>query len=406
MRVKACLPLVATVVAGSVFAGAPAVAQSITTQSPAYVLTGNGEDLGGGVALIMGGTGIPQPTVPFMEAIENLFLKPHGFDGQLYSQFGPENVSPTSSAVGLQHLENSIATLLNGDTLEGVDPFTVDKDHPIVVFGYSQSGGIAAKLVEWLEENNISNELVRIVTIGSMAAARVDDLGAYHTDVYNYEYDSVGVKPIYNNPLAELNSTLGFIYGHSIYASATPEQIENAVELSVGDPDSLTTFHMIENDLLPLLAPVQLIPILGMPLYELLEPATRILVNLGYGSLEHGWPPGNIDEVTPSDSFLPPNIEFGDLLEALGKAILEGIGNSFMSWLDPETYHIYGLNDHPSLLGIINEGYLAGYLDTPTPSLDAALAGLSDFLAAFTDQTVWEMPEVVPLDPIDVDPGV
>lgn len=406
MRVKACLPLVATVVAGSVFAGAPAVAQSITTQSPAYVLTGNGEDLGGGIALIMGGTGIPQPTEPFMEAISDLFLKPHGFTGDLYSQWGPENRSATSSSVGLAELQNSIATLLNGDKLEGYeDSPAVSAENPIVVFGYSQSGGIASRLVEWLEDNNVSNELVRIVTIGSMAAARVD-LGAYHTDVYNYEYDSVGVKPIYNNPLAELNSSLGFIYGHSIYASATPEQIENAVELSVGDPDSLTTFHMIENDLLPLLAPVQLIPILGMPLYELLEPATRVLVNLGYGSLEHGWPPGNIDEVTPSDSFLPPNIEFGDLLEALGKAVLEGIGNSFMSWLDPETYHIYGLNDHPSLLGIINEGYLAGYLDSPTPTLEESLTGLSAFLAAFQDTTEYEMPEPVELLPIDIDADV
>ncbi|CAJ1495534.1 PE-PPE domain-containing protein [[Mycobacterium] kokjensenii] len=341
-----------------------------------------------------------------MEAISDLFLKPHGFTGDLYSQWGPENRSATSSSVGLAELQNSIATLLNGDKLEGYeDSPAVSAENPIVVFGYSQSGGIASRLVEWLEDNNVSNELVRIVTIGSMAAARVD-LGAYHTDVYNYEYDSVGVKPIYNNPLAELNSSLGFIYGHSIYASATPEQIENAVELSVGDPDSLTTFHMIENDLLPLLAPVQLIPILGMPLYELLEPATRVLVNLGYGSLEHGWPPGNIDEVTPSDSFLPPNIEFGDLLEALGKAVLEGIGNSFMSWLDPETYHIYGLNDHPSLLGIINEGYLAGYLDSPTPTLEESLTGLSAFLAAFQDTTEYEMPEPVELLPIDIDADV
>lgn len=388
MRVTACLPLVAAVVAGSVFAGAPIVAPSVHAQSPAYALTGNGTDLGGGVALIMGGTGIPQPPQAYLDAVNELFLKPHGFTGELVSQWGPENVSPTSSAVGLAELQNSIAERLNAGE--------VSADNPIVVFGYSQSGGIAANLVEWLQDNDISNELVRIVTIGSMAAARVD-LDGYYTDVYNYEYDPVGIKPIYANPLSELNSALGFIYGHSVYLSATPEQIANAIELPVGDPDSLTSFYMIPNDLLPLLAPLQLIPILGMPLYELLEPVTRILVNLGYGSLEHGWPPGDIDNLPAGEGFLPPNIELGDLLEALGKATFDGIGNFFSSWFDPETYHIYGLNDHPSLLGIINEGYLAGYLDSPTPSLEEALTGLWNFLQAFTDTTPYDMP-----DPVDL----
>lgn len=388
MRVNACLPLVATVAAASVFAGAPVVSPLAHVQSPAFSLTGNGTSLGDGVALIMGGTGIPQPTPAFMAAIDELFLKPHGFTGDLYSQFGPENVSSTSSAVGLRYLENSIAERLNAGT--------VDAEHPIVVFGYSQSGGIAANLVAWLQENEVSNDLVRIVTIGSMSAARVD-LDGYHTDVYNYEYDPVGVKPIYDNPLSQLNSALGFIYGHSVYASATPEEIANAIELPVSDPDSLTTFHMMPLEILPLLAPLQLLPIIGMPLYELLEPVTRILVNLGYGSIDHGWPPGDIDQLPAGGGLLPPNIDFGDLVTALGKAALDGISNSISSWFDPETYHIYGLNDHPSLLPIINEGYLAGYLDSPTPTLDEALTGLSAFLAAFTNQDVFPMP-----DPIDI----
>ena len=46
---------------------------------------------------------------------------------------------------------------------------------------------------------------------------------------------------------------------------------------------------MIPNDNLPLLEPLLLIPGIGQPLYDLLEPDTRILVNLGYGSITEGW---------------------------------------------------------------------------------------------------------------------
>lgn len=387
MRAHSCLPLVASVAAASVFAGAPMVSPAAGMQAPAFSLTGNGTSLGDGVAFIMGGTGIPEPPQSYVDAVDDLFLAPHGFTGDLVSLATPENVSDTSSAVGLRILENAVAERLNsGD---------VDADHPIVVFGYSQSAGMSVGLMHWLADNDVSDELVRFVLIGPTGAGHVPtDL--YHTDVYSYEYDPVAFKPTYFNPLADLNSTLGFIYGHSVYLSATPEQLANAIELPTSDADALTTFHMLPSEILPLLAPLQLIPILGMPLYELLEPVTRILVNLGYGSIEHGWPPGDVD-VAPGSGFFPPNIDSGDLLTALGKAAFDGVSNSIASWFDPGTYHIYSLQDNPSLLGLVNEGYLAGYLDSPHPPLDEALTGLMNFLGAFTDTTVHAMPDPVEL---------
>lgn len=388
MRVNPCLPLVASVAAAGVFAGAPVVSPLAGALSSAFSLTGNGTSLGDGVALIMGGTGIPDPPPAYLDAVNDLFLAPHGFTGDLVSLWTPENVSSTSSAVGLQILENAIAERLNsGD---------VDADNPIVVFGYSQSAGMSVRLMDWLDQNDVSNDLVRFVLIGSTGASNVPtDL--YHTDVYNYEYDPVAFKPTYFNPLADLNSALGFIYGHSVYLSATPEQLANAIELPTSDPDALTTFHMLPSEILPLLAPLQLFPIFGQPLYELLEPVTRILVNLGYGNLDHGWPPGDVDVSAESGGLFPPNIDFGDLLTALGQATFQGINNSIASLFDPDTYTFYSLEDHPSLAGLINEGYLAGYLDSPNPSLDEALTGLTNFLAAFTDQTVYPMPDPVEL---------
>lgn len=388
VRTYSCLPLAASLAAASFFAAAPVASPVAQAQATAFSLTGNGTSLGGGVAFLMGGTGIPDPPQTYVDAVNDLFLAPHGFTGELVSLATPENVSATSSAVGLQILENAVAERLNSGQ--------VDADHPIVVFGYSQSAGMSVGLMHWLADNDVSNDLVRFVLIGPTGASNVPtDL--YHTDVYSYEYDPVAFKPTYDNPLAQLNSALGFIYGHSVYLSATPEQIANAIDLPTSEPDSLTTFHMLPSEILPLLAPLQLIPILGMPLYELLEPVTRILVNLGYGSIDHGWPPGDVEVAPGSGGLFPPNIDFGDLLTALGKAAWDGVSNSIASLFDPETYHIYSLQDNPSLLGLVNEGYLAGAIDSPHPSLDEALTGLMNFLGAFTDQTVYPMPDPVEL---------
>lgn len=388
MRTYISLPVAVSLAAASFLAAAPVASPVSGARTAAVSLTGNGTSLGDGIAFLMGGTGMPQPGDRYLEAVNTLYLQPHGFGGELESLWTPENVSSTSSAVGLRILENAVAEQLNSGE--------VDAEHPVVVFGYSQSAGMSVGLMNWLSENDVSTDLVRFVLIGSTGASNVP-IDLYHTDVYNHEYDPVAFRPIYDNPLSQLNSALGFIYGHSVLLSVTPEQIESAIELPTSDPDSLATFHMIPSELLPLLAPLQLLPIIGMPLYDLLEPVTRILVNLGYGSIDHGWPPGDVDHPPAGGGFLPPNIDFGDLLTALGKAALDGIGNFFSSWFDPETYALYSLQDQPSLAGLIQEGYIVGALDTPTPTLTEALSGLFEFFQGFTDTTPYPMPDPVEL---------
>ncbi|MGV0734665.1 PE-PPE domain-containing protein [Mycolicibacter sinensis] len=382
MRPFLCLPVVAGITAGLI-AGVPAASPPAGAHPAAVSLTGNGTELGDGIAFLMGGTGMPQPSDRYLEAADNLYLQPHGFGGELVSLWTPENVSSTSQAVGGQILYNAV--------MEQISSGDVDADHPVVVFGYSQSAAISVGLMERLAEEGVSNDLVRFVLIGSPGTSGVPtDL--YHTDVYNYEYDPVAFRPTYFNPLADLNSILGFIYGHSVLLSATPEQVESAIELPTADPDSLTTFHMITSDILPLLAPLQLVPILGQPLYELLEPVTRILVNLGYGNLEYGWPPGDVD-VPAASGLFPADIDFGDLLTALGNGVQQGVSNAISSLLDPATYQIVPLVEHPSLAGIIQEGYIVGAIDTPTPTLAEALTGLAAFFEGFTDTTEYPMPD-------------
>jgi hypothetical protein len=167
--------------------------------------------------------------------------------------------------------------------------------------------------------------------------------------------------------------------------------VASAIELPTSDPDSLASFYMIPSELLPILAPLQLIPILGQPLYELLEPVTRILVNLGYGNIENGWPPGAVDG--PGGSGLFPNVDLGELLSALGNGVQSGITNAIDTLLDPENYQIIPLIEHPSLAAIIQEGYIVGAIDSPTPTLSEALTGLVEFFQGFTDTTEYPMPD-------------
>ncbi|WP_230987488.1 PE-PPE domain-containing protein [Mycolicibacter heraklionensis] len=372
-----------SVAAASFFAGAPVASSVPPALATAVSLTGNGTSLGDGIAFLMGGTGMPQPSERYLDAVNELYLQPHGFGGELVSLWTPENVSSTSQAVGGQILYNAVMEQISGGE--------VDAEHPVVVFGYSQSSAISVGLMERLADEGVSDDLVRFVLIGSPGTSGIPtDL--YHTDVYNYEYDPVAFRPTYFNPLSDLNSILGFIYGHSVLLSATPEQVASAIELPTSDPDSLNSYYMIPSELLPLLAPLQLIPILGQPLYELLEPVTRILVNLGYGNIDHGWPPGDVDAAAGSGLF-PTNIDFGDLLTALGNGVQQGISNAIASLLDPATYQIIPLVEHPSLAGLIQEGYIVGAIDSPTPTLEEALTGLVTFFEGFTDTTEYPMPD-------------
>ena len=382
MRAYQCLPVVAGIAVATSIAGAPVAMPVAGAHAAAVSLTGNGTDLGDGIAFIMGGTGMPQPSDRYLEAVDDLYLQPHGFGGELVSLWTPENISSTSQAVGGQILYNAVMDEINGGD--------VDADHPVVVFGYSQSAAISVSLMERLAEEGVSNDLVRFVLIGSPGAGDVPtDL--FHTDVYNHEYDPVAFQPTYFNPLADLNSILGFVYGHSVLLSATPEQVASAIDLPTSDPDSLTSFHMITSDILPLLAPLKLVPILGQPLYELFEPVTRILVNLGYGNIDYGWPPGDVD-VPAGSGLFPPDIDFGELVTALGSGVQQGVDNAIASLLDPATYQIVPLVEQPSLAGIIQEGYIVGAIDTPNPTLGEALTGLMNFLEAFTSTEEFPMP--------------
>ena len=131
----------------------------------------------------------------------------------------------------------------------------------------------------------------------------------------------------------------------------------------------MVNYYIIPAESLPLLDPLRLIPVIGQPLYDLLEPDTRILVDLGYGSIDQGWAPGDADVVSASGLF-PTDINLGDIFTALGNGLQQGVSDFFADLGNPDTYQITSLVDNPSLSEVADAGYLFGFLDSPQP--DAA----------------------------------
>jgi len=399
--VLGCLRVVAAIVVAGLIADSPPllpIAPLPRVQSTAVRLASTDaadSPLGDGTALLMGGTSIPQPSQLYLDAADALYLEPRGFGGTLQSLFTPEDASPTSETRGEQILDSTI--------LQKFDDGAVSAQNPLVVFGYSQSASISSAVMRELAGQGVPSNDVHFVLIGDpdnpaggselatsdlspqylMAnVATPNDL--YPTDVYTHEYDGVADFPKYPiNLLSDLNAALGFIYEHGTYLSLTPEQISDAIQLPTTAADTMANYYIIPAESLPLLDPLRLIPIIGQPLYDLLEPDTKILVDLGYGSIDQGWASGDADLVSASGLF-PTDLNLGDLSTALGNGLQQGVSDFIADLGNPDTYQITPLVDNPSLSEVAEAGYLYGFLDTPHPTLSEAVQGITELLQAFT----------------------
>jgi len=399
--VLGCLRVVAAIVVAGLIADSPPllpIAPLPRVQSTAVRLASTDaadSPLGDGTALLMGGTSIPQPSQLYLDAADALYLEPRGFGGTLQSLFTPEDASPTSETRGEQILDSTI--------LQKFDDGAVSAQNPLVVFGYSQSASISSAVMRELAGQGVPSNDVHFVLIGDpdnpaggsevatsdlspqylMAnVATPNDL--YPTDVYTHEYDGVADFPKYPiNLLSDLNAALGFIYEHGTYLSLTPEQISDAIQLPTTAADTMANYYIIPEESLPLLDPLRLIPIIGQPLYDLLEPDTKILVDLGYGSIDQGWASGDADLVSASGLF-PTDLNLGDLSTALGNGLQQGVSDFIADLGNPDTYQITPLVDNPSLSEVAEAGYLYGFLDTPHPTLSEAVQGITELLQAFT----------------------
>src|SRR6202012_3330364 len=81
--------------------------------------------------------------------------------------------------------------------------------------------------------------------------------------------------------------------------------------------------------------PLLLIPG-AQPLYDLLEPDTRILVNLGYGSITEGWNQGPAN--VPTTFGLFPDINQTQLADALSNGWQQGLTDALNDLQSPISY--------------------------------------------------------------------
>ncbi|OBH21111.1 PE-PPE domain-containing protein [Mycolicibacter sinensis] len=315
---------------------------------------------------IMGGSGLPIPPQSYIDALSARYINPATpfFDGQprypvdaTNGLFTPEGLYPNSGVKSLEldpSLAQGVAILHN----------TIDQQiaegNNLVVLGYSQSSTISTMVMRDLlalpadqrptadqlafvllgAPNNPNGGLFErfdvltdgsyptIPSLGITFNGAIPEDTPWDTTVYTLEYDGYADFPKYPiNFLADLNAVLGIIYEHTIYPNLTDEQLATAIELPMSEGyDGNTHYFMIPSEILPLLMPLQSIPVIGQPLYDLLEPSMRILVNLGYGSITDGWAAGPADVATPFE-FLPTDLNWGEVLTALGNGAQQGWTN-------------------------------------------------------------------------------
>ena len=331
--------------------------------------------LGDGTALILGGSGLETPGQDLCEmSIDTDYLAPRDFSGTTQIVTTPEALYPflgpftetfdDSEAQGQQILDTAILNQIAGGN--------VDAANPVDVFGYSQSAVIGSLLMPELASQNVPSDDVHFVLVGDVSAPNggllerfdlpagtqpsIPSMGItfsgatssdlYPTDVYTNEYDGFADFPQYPiDPLSDINAVLGIAFQHTTYLGLTPEQIQDAIQLPTTAADTLTNYYMIPDTTLPLLDPLQLIPFIGQPLVDLLNPDLSVLVNLGYGDVADnylgGWSQGDAD-VPTTLGFLPSLSVLEQVPQALINGLEQGMSAAFNDLIDPSNY-VYSL---------------------------------------------------------------
>jgi hypothetical protein len=360
--------------------------------------------LGNGTALVFGPSGVPDPPQQYVDAAEQLYLQPDGFTGTAQSSYIPDQLYPLTGPNSLgavtslaQDQSNMVSDIENQITAGGVTP-----ENPVVVFAWSQGSDAASQTMSQLQADGVPSDDVHFVLVGdpqnpdggfvntfdfpagentafsafgqAFIPATPSDL--YPTDIYNLEYDGFADFPHYTtNLLSDLNAELGFFLEHFEYLNLTPDQITSAIELPGSEAltgTGLTDYYIIPSENLPILEPLLLIPGIGQPLYDLLEPDTQILVNLGYGSITEGWNQGPAN--VPTTFGLYPDINPTQLSDALSTGWQQGVTDALNDLQHPVSYQ----DQVAPLLPFADALYTTGYAPDD-PSFTDVVDGLVKF---------------------------
>lgn len=291
-------------------------------------------------ALIMGPSGVPIPKPSYIQNVFDLYVEPNSPAGTVPQQLDtPEGLYPITGVkslplnVSVDQGQEILSTAIGEQLLGG---------NSVTVFGYSQSAIISSLEMSTLPADTpinfvlVGNEMnpnggflsrfpgLKLPSLGLDFYGATPE-NAFPTTNYTLEYDGFADFPRYPlNFLADLNAGLGIVLVHTKYADLTEEQVANAIPLPTTDPSQ--KYYIIRTENLPLLAPLRAIPLIGDPLADLVQPALKVLVNLGYGDPKYGWSNDGYANVETPFGFLP-SVDVGEVLSLLIQGVAQGVGD-------------------------------------------------------------------------------
>jgi hypothetical protein len=292
---------------------------------------------------IMGASGTPIPSQVYADTVMKFYVLPNTTQQDTTAQiiFTPEGAYPVT---GIKVLPLTISAVQGQTELEDAinyfQPGPQTGSVPLTIFGYSQSAVISSLLQRDLDSElgllpGLDRDLLTFVTVGQEMSpdggwfARYPGLNlpslgeyffgstpedSYPTTNYTLEYDGFADSPRYpGNFLSSLNAALGILLVHTNYANenyfkntyglgfdsfdgvmgefgpgiACNQGSSSCIELPTTSPTQ--KYYFIKTPHLPLLAPVRAIPFIGKPIAALIEPALKVIVDLGYGDQAHGF---------------------------------------------------------------------------------------------------------------------
>jgi hypothetical protein len=331
------------------------------------------------VALIVPGTGTPNPAIPplgtnYMQNAVNYYIQP--LDPACATVCTPEPVPytaqfwpfPFAGWGGLNGAKWNVSVASGVQSLNTqID--AVDPNDDVVIFGYSQGATVSSIVKRQLADANggfiparysfvligdpnrpngglferlaaLGTVPILDATFGQPTPTDTTVLPGVNTTDIAFQYDGVADFPA--NPLnllADLNALAGFWYVHGTYLSPrgtepstalpygyTIPELEAAIDCAQS-PKNCQTY----NDTLYITIPAKTLPIMQplldigaatgttaliKPLVDLISPVTRVLIETGYDRSNYGQP-------TPFNVFTPINPV--KLTVDLAKAVVQGI---------------------------------------------------------------------------------
>lgn len=326
-------------------------------------------------ALVMGGTGNPDPSPDYVQAMVDNYAMGFPNSGR-YAVHTPAEFWPESTDTF------DMATAGGVDDLEAVLADPGHAGRPLVIVGYSGSTRIAsiekAKLVEAGDTRDITFVLISDLNKGNGGiaarfagwtipvygwtfdgATRTDS--SFDTTSISIVHDGWGDFPIYPlNVLAVANAVAGIQYLHLSYPDLDHPELTPVGH--TGDTD----YYMIETDIVPILTPLEQMGV-PRPLLLAADEPLRVLIEAGYRR--------DIAPGAPTPAYLIPVVNPGTVAGNFVRSIPVGIDDALEASdlgrpLGTQPSGPFGVGGEDEEL----EGLPAGFLPLGNPAAEPAAA--------------------------------